>query len=886
MKVKNYLFTTVLFLFTLGILAQEKDIVPNEEQGPVWTGTFDSMVHVSSISSRLNDITQVIDSPGEAKDRKSLTPQVIIGKDPQNWDDYLAANPNPASQSIRVTPPILVFDAFSSATEPTDPDIAVGPDHVFATWNTFGPGAFAIYDKSGNLMLGPTNISPAIFPSAGCCDLTVTYDTAADRWVLSYLFASNNQNIAVSDGPDPINDGWYIYSQSFTDYQKLSIWSDGYYMTQNNGESDKVFALERDAMLAGNPGAQIVAFNLPGIGATSPFFSPQFLNVSDGNMPAVGGATVVFLQDDGYAGISDDHVKYWTVKINWSDIGNSTISAATEILVAPFIGVFDGGAWENLCQPGGGFCLDALQNIVMNQAQFRKFAGHNSAVFNWVVDTDGGAGKLAGVRWVELRQAGDNQPWTLYQEGTYTAPDDRHAWCASIIMDGNGNIGMGYASLAGPDTPDPTNHRVSAYYTGRFDGDPLGTMTVSEELIAAGNGNIPGNFGRYGDYHSINIDPTDDATFWYINEYYNSGRKGVVGVFQLGPNTITDDIGVNNITAPIDGPLTANENITIYIKNFGINDIINPEVQYDIDGGTPVVENYGGTLAAGATESYTFATQADLSIPGDYEIAARTNLGGDTNPGNDEISKTVTNGGMYCQPLSDCSFGDGITKFVLETINNNPIPCGTGYDDFTNISTTLEDDTAYTVTVQTGYDTLDEKASMWIDFNNNGDFEPSEQLFSNVVINPDNSDVDIDFTIPSGAASGERRLRIRCGDTSFAGDLNDPCNSMQYGTTHDYTVIIDGVLAIEDISITEADLVITSKTNKQFDISLITDFDGIASISIYNTLGQTLAFNNLEKEGNAFNYNLDMSYAAPGVYFIKIGDRSSNSFKSAKIIVK
>ncbi|MBK9599509.1 MAG: hypothetical protein IPO60_14670 [Flavobacteriales bacterium] len=46
----------------------------------------------------------------------------------------------------------------------------------------------------------------------------------------------------------------------------------------------------------------------------------------------------------------------------------------------------------------------------MNQAQFRKFPGHNSAVFNFVVDADATAGELAAVRWYELRQPADNAP--------------------------------------------------------------------------------------------------------------------------------------------------------------------------------------------------------------------------------------------------------------------------------------------------------------------------------------------------------------------------------------------------------------------------------------------------------------------------------------------
>ena len=115
-------------------------------------------------------------------------------------------------------------------------------------------------------------------------------------------------------------------------------------------------------------------------------------------------------------------------------------------------------------------------------------------------------------------------------------------------------------------------------------------MTVSEELIANGNANIPGL--RYGDYSKIDIDPADDATFWFINEYMNSGRKGVVCAFQLQPNTTVDDIGVTTISSPVSGQLSNAEEITINVRNFGINDIVDPQVQYTIDGGTPVVETY------------------------------------------------------------------------------------------------------------------------------------------------------------------------------------------------------------------------------------------------------------------------------------------------------
>ena len=44
------------------------------------------------------------------------------------------------------------------------------------------------------------------------------------------------------------------------------------------------------------------------------------------------------------------------------------------------------GSFSNLQQPSGPD-IDAVQATIMIQAQFRKFATHNSAVFNFVVNT-------------------------------------------------------------------------------------------------------------------------------------------------------------------------------------------------------------------------------------------------------------------------------------------------------------------------------------------------------------------------------------------------------------------------------------------------------------------------------------------------------------------
>jgi hypothetical protein len=870
MNFKNYSILLFFTVFIFKLNAQES--TPNV---PMQANILVEVTpeYIPSIASRLADLPPYVDVVKEAADKRSLGNTVIIGKDRQTQDDYFVRNAHESSQSVRVAPPTLVFDAYQSGSSPTDPSMAIGPNHVFVVFNT----GFAIYDKSGNLLAGPLSPNPTIFPSSGCCDLTASYDAAAERWVISFL--GGGAQVAVSDGPDPINDGWYNYNISaISDYQKLSVWSDGYYMTDNTGGSNKVWAMERAEMLLGNS-AQILGFNLPGI-QTSGFYSPQALNVSDANMPADGGATFLYLQDDAWGGVSTDHVKLWTLDMDWA-AGNGTMNAAIELPATEFISVFDGGSFSNLAQPGGGADIDALQATIMNQAQFRKFDTYNSALFNFVVDTDASSGELAGVRWFELRQDVDNGPWSVFQEGTYTAPDGRHAWHASMIMDGAGNIGMGYSSMAGPTTPNPTDNRVSSYYTGRFDGDASGVMTVQEEIIAPGNANIPGL--RYGDYGKMDIDPSDDTTFWFINEYMNSGRKGVVGAFQLAPPQ-ADDIGVNGMPNPSTGILTAAENIEITIRNFGSNDITDPEVQFAVDGGSAVIETYSGTISAGETVSYTFTATADLSAPGNHTILARTDLPDDSNPANDEYTKTVFNGTVYCNPSMDCSFGDGFTNVTVSDLNHDS-GCE-GYADFTAFTAELAPGGSYDFTVTTGYG--DQNVRVWIDFNDDGNFTNDETVVPNFVIAPGSAagtyTETATLTIPESIPTGNsHRMRVKSNWQAEVSD--DPCEASQYGETEDYTANM-GALSIEDLTISQGEFTVLTSPNNQFDIILKTDFDGVASVAIFNVLGQIVSYNNLEKQGDSYEYHLDMSYADAGVYFVRMGDNTSKTYKTAKIIVK
>jgi hypothetical protein len=84
----------------------------------------------------------------------------------------------------------------------------------------------------------------------------------------------------------------------------------------------------------------------------------------------------------------------------------------------------------------------------------------------------------------------------------------------SVAMDKYGNIAAGYSVVNGVDV------FPGIRYTGRLAGDPLGQFTLGEGTIINGTGVQRTTNSRWGDYTSLNVDPVDDCTFWYVNEYY------------------------------------------------------------------------------------------------------------------------------------------------------------------------------------------------------------------------------------------------------------------------------------------------------------------------------------------------------------------------------
>jgi hypothetical protein len=107
----------------------------------------------------------------------------------------------------------------------------------------------------------------------------------------------------------------------------------------------------------------------------------------------------------------------------------------------------------------------------------------------------------------------------IYQQGTYAPADSvtnpLWRWMGSAAIDRTGDLALGFSASGPADYP-------SVRYTGRAAGDPLGQRTQAEQVAFTGTGPQTEVEGRWGDYSDLSIDPTNDRTFWYSQEYLAS----------------------------------------------------------------------------------------------------------------------------------------------------------------------------------------------------------------------------------------------------------------------------------------------------------------------------------------------------------------------------
>ena len=463
--------------------------------------------------------------PSKQTDREMAEPRATRDPLSSGHADAVAA---PLTAPLQGVSTVIGFDGQSAADNrrvfgfafvPPDTNGAVGASQYVQMVNV----TLAVYSKrNGTLQLGPVPIHSLWNGFGGLCenggetavysdggDPIVLYDHLADRWLVSQLqfdetFTQTAQCVAVSTSADATgsyNRYQFDFGVNFPDYPKFGIWPDAYYNSINvfPGKSfagAEACAFDRAAMLAGRAAKAICFQQPPSVSSLLP------ADLDGATLPPSGAANY-------FVGLADaTHLNFFRFHADFANPALSTFTEPTLIAVAPFDEICArANTRACIAEPEPGEKVDGLSDRVMFRLAYRNFGDHEALVVNHTVR----GGALGGVRWYEIRNPATTP--AVFQQGTIVDPDTDF-WLGSIAMDRAGNIALGFNAMS-------KREFSSVYVAGRKASDPPGSM-FGPMPLALGSGVQFNSFKRWGDYSSMTVDPKDDCTFWYTQEYYVS----------------------------------------------------------------------------------------------------------------------------------------------------------------------------------------------------------------------------------------------------------------------------------------------------------------------------------------------------------------------------
>jgi len=586
------------------------------------------------------------------------------------------------------------FDTVCNCAPP-DTNGAVGTTQYVQLVNT----VFTVYSKStGAVIAGPTATRSLWSGFGGTCstandgDGTVAFDKLADRWVFQQFVVSSTpymECIAVSQTADATGAyNRYAFSfgtLDFPDYPKLGVWPDAYYESFNiflNGATfigPDACAVDRTNMLTGATARPIQCFQ------QSSSLNPLLPSDLDGTTAPPSGETNFFMTF-GSSGV----LELFKYHVDFTTPTNSTFTGPTNISVAAFT-----PAASTVAQPSPGEALDTLSDRPMYRAFYRNFGTHESVGFNHAV------GNPSGIRWYEIQNP--NGTPTVAQQGTFS-PDSSNRWMGSTAMDSAGDQAIGYSVVSSSTGLDPT-----VRIAGRTPSDPAGTMET-EVNIVTGSGVQEATSNRWGDYSAMQVDPVDDCTFWYTQEYIkttgsfnwatrianfkfaNCGSTTPDFTISASPSSVTVQQG-NNGTSTISTTALNGFNNAITLSatgqpsgvtvTFGTNPIPAPGTGTSLMTmavGSSVTPGTYTITVTGVGGGITHTTTVSLTVTGvapNFSISASPTSVTVTrgSSGHSTISTTALNGFNSAISLSASGQGSRVTV----SFSPNPIPApGTG----------------------------------------------------------------------------------------------------------------------------------------------------------------------------------------------------------------
>jgi hypothetical protein len=371
-------------------------------------------------------------------------------------------------------------------------------------------------------------------------DPIVQYDRLSGHWVLmqfAFTIGTATQSPFRTYPAPPYAFCWAVSQTSdatgaynlyqfnlpnLPDYPKLGVWPDAYYLTDNGftfstatGLSSyvgsRVCAFNRSAMIGGGA-AGALCFS----GLSAAHFSMLPGDFEGSILPPTGEAAFILSNDWFTKNAPPYGLQLRRFHPDFVTPANSTLNdgfggAFDSFVSLPFDNAVVGSCGDvgQACvpQPGTPRVLDTLSLRAMYRLAYRNLdANREILVFT---ESVGPAGSSAGIQLIEIRNPAANPP-VIYNNVNFN-PDSTNRWLGSAATDKLGNVALGYSVSSSTLFP---GIRIA----GRLRND-IRNSVRGEINVQSGSGSQTSTSQRWGDYSTMQIDPSDDCTFWYTTQY-------------------------------------------------------------------------------------------------------------------------------------------------------------------------------------------------------------------------------------------------------------------------------------------------------------------------------------------------------------------------------
>ncbi|WP_300568319.1 reprolysin-like metallopeptidase [Flavobacterium sp.] len=284
----------------------------------------------------------------------------------------------------------------------------------------------------------------------------------------------------------------------------------------------------------------------------------------------------------------------------------------------------------------------------------------------------------------------------------------------------------------------------------------------------------------------------------------------------------------------------------------------------------------GATLKATVTTTSYAVTGLTASTAYTFSVKAKDAAG------NVSASSNVVNVTTSAVTISYCASQGGsvadelIGRVQIGTINN-PSTGGTGYTDFTSLSTNLTKGASTTITVTPTWtgSAYAEGYAVFIDYNQNGLFTDSGELVWSAAAST-TTPVSGSFTVSASATTGSTRMRV---SMKYNG-IPTACEAFSYGQVEDYTVNLvagtaDTVAPSAPTSLAASG---TTQTTTNLSWTASTDNVGVTGYDVYQgaTLKATVTTTSYAVTG--------LTAATAYTFSVKAKDAAGNISASSNVV--